>query len=85
MVSKNIIMKRSDITTAQVLRACHAFHQGGEDRTPLQILIEEYGAPEKVAYSAMEREENKGFVECGVSLRTSWVTPKGYEFLETCG
>jgi len=80
-------MKRSDITTAQVLRACHAFHQipGGDDRTPLQLLMKEYGAHEKVAYSAMEREMNKGFIECGVSVRTAWVTPEGYEFLETCG
>lgn len=75
-------MKRSDIPTKAVLMACHRFHNGA-DLAPLEILMHEFNAPEKVVYAAMEREDSKGRINYGVSLRTAWVTPKGYEFLKT--
>ena len=74
-------MKRSDIPTRAVLEACHRFHNRG-NLAPLQILMNEFNAPEKVVYSAMERDLAKEFIDYGVSLRTAWVTPEGYKFLE---
>jgi len=76
-------IKRSDISTKAVLEACHKFHNGN-NLAPWQILIDEFDAPEKVVFAAMEREEIKGLIDYGVSLGTAWVTPKGYEFLKTC-
>lgn len=61
--------------------ACHRFHNN-EDLAPWQILMNEVKAPEKVVYSAMKREDKKGLIDYGGSLRTAWVTPEGYEFLE---
>lgn len=72
-------MKRSDIPTKAVLIACHRFHNG-DDLAPWEILVDEFNAPEKVVYAA----DNKGLIDYGVSLRTAWVTPEGYEFLKTC-
>lgn len=40
-----------------------------------------YNAPEKVVYAAMERDYLRGYIDFGVSLRTAWVTEKGYEYL----
>jgi len=39
------------------------------------------GCPEKVIYAAMERTYDHGLIECGVSLRSGWLTEKGKEFL----
>lgn len=76
-------MKRSDIPTRAVLMACHKFHND-DDLAPWKILMDEFNAPQKVIYAAMEREVSKGHLDYGVSLRTAWVTPKGYEFLKNC-
>ncbi len=75
-------MKRSDITTKQVLEACHKFHNG-DTRNSLQILMDETGLPDKICYAAMEREDEKELIDYGVSLRTAWVTKEGYEFLKS--
>lgn len=75
-------MKRSDIPTKAVLIACHRFHDG-DGSAPYKVLADKFNAPEKVVYAAMEREDNKGLIDYGVSLRTAWVTPKGYEFLKS--
>lgn len=47
-----------------------------------ETLAREFGCTEDEAYSAMETAEDEGYVECGVSLRTGWLTPKGDAFLE---
>jgi hypothetical protein len=67
-------MKRADISTAEVLRAYRDRPMFGP--WPTAILMEK-GYPAKVAYAAMEREERRGFIEYGVSLRAGWLTPKG--------
>jgi hypothetical protein len=46
--------------------------------------MDEFNAPEKLVYAAMERDDRKGLIDYGVSLRTAWVTPEGYDFLKTC-
>ena len=69
-------MKRSDTSTLIVLEAAELAH------TERLMMTWEYiqaktGAPEKVIYSAMEREENRNYLDCGVSMRTSWLTDEG--------
>ncbi|MDX3343431.1 hypothetical protein PV409_36340 [Streptomyces sp. ME02-6979.5a] len=75
--------KRSDITTRAVLQAIHDHR--GRPRTPGTYRGALLGAwwtlctvyPEKVVTAAYEREDDRGYLECGVSLRTSWLTDKG--------
>ncbi|WP_399554232.1 hypothetical protein OG582_40620 (plasmid) [Streptomyces anulatus] len=75
--------KRADITTLALLQAIH------DHRTrpvpPGKYRWEMPGAwwtlctvyPEKVVTAAYVREDDRGYLECGVSLRTSWLTDKG--------
>jgi hypothetical protein len=72
------------IDTKTVLSACEKFHKDKDERAPWRIIMEETGAPEKVVYAAMEREERRGYLDYGVSLRTSWLTDKGKAFLYGC-
>lgn len=48
---------------------------------PYDLLMQVTGQCFKVCYRAMERAANRGLVECGVSLRTGWLTPKGRALL----
>ena len=45
------------------------------------ILMKETGECEKVCYRCMERAEDRGLIDYGVSLRTGWITEKGKELL----
>jgi hypothetical protein len=74
-------MKTSDVSTKVVLSACAAFHSGADNHAPWKIIMSETGAPEKVVHSAMNREEKAGNIDCGVSLRTGWLTDKGRKLL----
>ncbi len=74
-------MKRKDVTTKEVLLACHRFHNEGDEQPFIQ-LMNKFNAPEKIVYAAMDRDCDNGLIEYGVSLATSWVTPKGYDFLK---
>ena len=75
-------MAMKDITDAQVCRAVQAFRDRGLDLPwPYEALAVETGQPEKVCYRAMERAQDRGLIECGVSLRTGWLTDKGREML----
>lgn len=69
-------MALKDITDAQVCRA-YAKHKGGDKRWPYEILMEWTGQPEKVCYRACERAEERGLIDCGVSLRSGWLTEAG--------
>jgi len=75
-------MQTKDISTLTVLRSCLESHpddwRKGEGSLPSWEIIMRYtGAPEKVVYSAMSREINRGCLEYGVSLRTAWLTEEG--------
>lgn len=48
---------------------------------PYEALAAQTGQPEKVCYRAMERAERHGLIECGVSLRTGWLTEAGHAVL----
>jgi len=74
-------VKTADITDAQVVDACRKFHEAirwsrgpyaANTPNSLAQLIAVTGAPEKVAFRAMERAERRGLIEYGVSLATAW-------------
>ncbi|MFG2677000.1 hypothetical protein [Streptomyces sp. NPDC048445] len=75
--------KRSDITTLALLRAIDDHRTRpvppGKRRWELPgawwTLCAVY--PEKVVTAAYIREDDRGHLDCGVSLRTSWLTDKG--------
>lgn len=79
-------MATKDITDKMV---CEAYAEAEQQRDqgpgmpwrdyeyPYVILQRRTGECFKVCYRAMERAEKRGFVECGVSLRTGWLTDKG--------
>ncbi len=73
-------MKRSDIPTIEVLKACQAKYP--RKVTPYQYLIDKFNAPEKVVYSAMERDSDNDLIEYGVCLSCSWVTDRGLDYIE---
>jgi len=69
-------VKRSDIPTLAVLEAADKAHTERRMMT-WEYISEKTGAPKKVIYAAMEREDDNGYLEWGVSLRTSWLTDEG--------
>lgn len=74
-------MATKDVTDKMV---CAAVAQWRADRGgpwPYEILMSQTGEPFKVCYRAMERCDRHGFIEYGVSLRTSWLTPDGEKLL----
>ena len=68
--------KRSDISQEQVLRAFALPYLAGANRRD-EVLMRETGAPEKVVWAAMVREEDRGLIDCGVNLRGGWLTEEG--------
>jgi len=82
-------LQTKDITDEMVCRAYErAEIQRGNGRVwrdydyPYVTLERETGACFKVCYRAMERACDRGYVECGVSLRTGWLTDKGKELIK---
>lgn len=84
-------MATKDITDKQVIEAYGEYHEAKKGRTsfieeefewPYDILHRTTGQPVKVCYRAMERAEERGYIEYGVSLRTGWITDKGKELLK---
>lgn len=73
-------MKRSDISDLEVCQAVQAY-QDDDSEFPYARLMRLRGAPYKVAYAACERAADNGLIECGVSLRTGWLTEKGKALL----
>ena len=80
-------MARKDISDKQV---CCAFAESDRQRGPNigdryelpgEIIHRETGQPEKVCYAAMERAEDRGYLEYGVSLGAGWLTKKGKELI----
>lgn len=72
-------MSRKDITDAMV---CRAYADKTARGMTAEALLEEMtGQHPKVVQRAMERAERRGLVDCGVSLRTGWLTAKGIALL----
>lgn len=65
-------MATKDITDSQVVEAFTA-----RDGDAISRLAATTGQPLKVCFRAAERALRRGLIECGVSLRTGWVTDAG--------
>lgn len=71
-------MSRRNVPDVLVCKAVAEWH--GANPTglfPPQLLALWTGEPEKVCLAAMERSLQRGLIECGVSLRTAWLTDMG--------
>lgn len=74
--------KRSDITDVMVVQAYRTARDSNwAEGWPYEVLARQTGVPEKVAYAACERAEAHGLIECGVSLRSGWLTDAGRALL----
>jgi len=72
--------KCSYIPEALILRLSKEFHDRGPGHpTPDVGLADRF--PAKVVLAKMDKLLDKGLVDYGVSLRTSWLTSKGEEAL----
>ena len=83
-------MATKDITDVQVVQAVIDAKANGWPKTsreddpgvwPYTLLMNRTGECFKVCFASMLRAEDRGYIECGVSLRTGWVTTEGYELL----
>ena len=75
-------MKTSDITDKMVCEAVAEYQSDPYNKPfPYEIIAQKTGCVEKVAYCAMERADDRGYIDYGVSLRTGWLTEKGKELL----
>jgi hypothetical protein len=70
-----------DVSDLQVLQAVVDSQADQQGPWPYELLMARTGQCEKVCYRAMERAYDRGLLECGVSLRTAWLTDKGKAFL----
>jgi len=73
-------MATKDVSDKQVVEAFAEYARA--QRWPYDILQERTGQCFKVCWRAMERANRRGLVECGVSLRTGWLTAAGTALLE---
>jgi hypothetical protein len=77
-------VKRSDISDLMVCEATRVFSAGSGLRPMIDLyLLSRTSAPMKVIHAALERAYDRGLIECGVSLRTAWLTDKGKALLNT--
>ena len=75
-----MIMATKNITDKQVVLAYAEYHKNSNSapiKWPYDYLVEWTGECEKVCFKAMERAEERGYIDSGVSLRTGWITEKG--------
>lgn len=78
--------KRADISDRDVCRATEAFSVRAFGPCVFidEILAKYFdGCPPKVIWSAMERAEDHGLLDCGTSIRTAWLSEKGKALLGT--
>ncbi len=75
-------MARKDVPTRLVCMAV-AEHvaQGFEDPDAHARLVEWTGEPAKVCLRALERDEERGYIEYGHSIYGAWLTQKGKDLL----
>lgn len=72
-------IKRADITDKMVVDAYWRCLNDSSLGWPYELLSTETGAALKVTYQACERAYEHGLIECGVSLRSGWLTDTGCE------
>ena len=78
-------MSTKDVTDRQVCEAVRISRDTHCEFWPCELLAKETGECEKVCYRAMERAAKRDLLDCGVSLRTGWLTDKGKALLAEQG
>jgi len=73
--------KAADISERAVLAAIRDFHAHKGLPPPDESL----GLPLKVVEAKFRKLERRGLIECGVSLRTAWLTDAGKARLAELG
>lgn len=74
-------MARKDVTDEMVCLA-YAKREPHTDVWPYDLLMQWTGEPMKVCYRAMERANDRGYIEYGVSLRSGWLADKGKQLID---
>lgn len=69
-----------DISIKEVLEQQQKWWNNKELPFTYEVLGEKYGS-EKLVYKKMEQLDRLGYLDCGVSLRTAWLTEKAKEYL----
>ena len=78
-------MATKDISDRQVCEAVRESRLHGFYPWPCELLAQRTGQPEKVCCRAIERAEEHGLLEYGVSLRTAWLTEQGMDLIAATG
>lgn len=73
-------MKRKDMPDEMVVRA--AMHPRDHGQDVADLLVEWTGRPWKVAFRAVERAWENGYVDWGANPRFAWPTPTGRGLVE---
>jgi len=73
--------KRQHITDWQVCKAYADFAAHGNP-LPTDRIAHATGAVDKVVIAAINRAARRGLIDCGVSLRTGWLTDAGMRTLK---
>lgn len=73
-------MSRKNVSDLLVCKA-YAIGKPFDDKWPYDLLEEWTGEPVKVCYRAMERANDRGYIEYGTSLRSGWLTEKGQQMI----
>lgn len=74
-------MATRHVTDAEVVRAVQSSRLELQGRSPCELLMQWSRQTEKVCRRAMERAHERRLINCGVSLESPWLTPKGRTFL----
>jgi len=69
-------ISRKDISDLDVIVSCQS------EGCSLDNLILLTGAPWKVCWRAMERADDRGYIDWGCSMRFAWPTDEGIQILE---
>lgn len=76
---------RRDVTDREVVEAfveAQRRRDGGPRIVwPEDVIVERKSVPRAVAYAAMDRAFDRGFLDFGVSLRAGWPTDTGLALL----
>lgn len=77
-------MQTKDITDRMVCEAVSEYNKDPHNNPfPYVALSKKTGCAEKVAFRAMERADDRGLIDYGVSLRTAWLTETGENLVGT--
>ena len=72
----------SKVSDKEVCLAYKNSCEMNHEKWPYEILAEKFGLPEKVCYRACQRAETRGYIDCGISLRSGWLTESGEKLLK---